>query len=61
MITPGRERVKKVSFFKLQFLVKTVCHYQIVFQLSCIFERAGSREKVTSTTYEFNFLMCEPS
>ena len=28
--------------------------------LSCI-ERAGSREKVKSSTYEFNFSMCEPS
>ena len=34
--------------------------YQVLFQSGCI-ERAGSREKVTSSTHEFNFSMCEPT
>ena len=29
-------------------------------ELHCI-ERGGSREKMTSSTYQFNFSMCEPS
>ena len=41
-------------------------NYDYSFKLSaitrfCSIERAGSREKVTSSTHEFNFSMCEPS
>ena len=51
---------KQVWLFNYDFSFKlSAIIYQILFQSSCI-ERAGSREKVTSSTYEFNFSMCEP-
>ena len=49
-----------VSKRSLIFLMTISCltdhYYQIMFHLSCT-ERAGSRKKVMSSTYEFNFSM----
>ena len=50
----------KSDFFNYDFSFKLSAITEVLFQLGCI-ERAGSREKVTSSTHEFNFSMCEPS
>ena len=52
--------ISKTSLIFLTTISRLNCPPSPDYQSSCI-ERAGSREKVTSSTYEFNFSMCEPS
>ena len=59
-LNPEAEELVQITQDCTAYSLPSKRHYQILFQSSCI-ERAGSREKVTSFTYECKFKCVNPT